>query len=210
VITAAAFALALSTSAPVVSSTGTATAAVLPKKVNPIHATIHAQARQWKPVSIQTTLAQTPTSSTVIVRQSRGKGGISSGAKTIVTTRRTKNATWLVISIFPKALEKRRLHLEVRLRLVEGYVEEVSVLAVSVVDPRQGLGRDMNAEQLRGQGIEFQEESPSSGQLFISALETRAAKAAKNSGQLKFASFADKDLGVVMATWSATGVLTEN
>ena len=139
--------------------------------------------------------------------KSKGKlKGVGSKAKAAARVVVSKNDRWLVVSVFPAALEKRRLHFEVRFRVVEGFVEDVKALAVSVVDPRPSVGAGLDSYALRAEGIEFQEESPGSGRIEVSALDARPGKGTFNAGKLKLAEFADPRLGFSDVSWSVRGM----
>ncbi len=51
---------------------------------------------------------------------------------------------------------------------------------VSVVDARAAAGAGLDSYDLRAQGVEFEEDSPSSGAVLISALDPRPSKSAFN------------------------------
>jgi hypothetical protein len=179
-----------------------------PKLKRPIHATIHAEAKDWEPLSLKASGDPALAETRAVLRQAKVKGkykGTASKAKAFARLRGRKDARELVISIFPKDLEKRRRHFEVRLRLIEGFVENVEASLVSVVD-RRYTGAGMDSLELRERGVEFQEDSPSSGQILISALDPRPSKTAVNSGTLKLASFADDGVGLADVSWSVVGL----
>ncbi|MBI3288556.1 MAG: hypothetical protein HYZ74_03455, partial [Elusimicrobia bacterium] len=119
-----------------------------------------------------------------------------------------RDSTWLVVSVYPKSLERREAHIEVRFRVFEGFVEEMQVAAVSIIDRRrrEPSAHPLDSFDLRAEGIEFQEEGPGSGAVVVSALDARTRKDAANSGRLELAEFVDKDLGFVNLSWSARGV----
>lgn len=174
-----------------------------------LHVVIHPDAKDWEPLSLRAGGDPGQAESSVVLRQVRSKGklkGAASKAKAVARVVSSKHDRWLVVSVFPKALEKRRLHFEVRFRVVEGFVEDVKVQAVSVVDPRPGLGAGLDSHALRREGIEFQEESPGSGQITVSALDARPGKGTFNAGKLKLAEFADKELGFADVSWSVHGL----
>jgi hypothetical protein len=178
------------------------------KLKRPIRATIHAEAKDWEPLSLKAGGDPALAESKAVLRQSKAKGkykGTPSKAKATARLVKAKDDSWLVISVFPKALEKRRAHFEVRLRLVEGFVENVKASLVAIVDRRTG-GALLNSDELRARGVEFEEDSPASGQILISALDPRPSKSAVNSGALKLAAFADKDAGLAEFSWSAAGL----
>jgi len=203
-------AVAPSTASAVAVSTGGVKIAgeTKPKLARPIHATIHPDAKDWEPVSLKPGGDPVAVRTEAVLRQAKVKGrlkGAASKAKAFARLRRAKHDRWLVISVFPKALERRRLHVEVRLRLVEGFVEDAKVSAVSVVD-RRYTGAGMDSDELRARGVEFAEESPERAQVLIAALDPRPSKTALNAGALKLAAFADADVGLADVSWSVTGL----
>jgi hypothetical protein len=178
-----------------------------PKAV--LHATVHPDARDWEPFSLRVGGDPGQAANGAFLRQVKSKGrltGVASKARSAARLVRAKEDRWLVVSVFPKALEKRRLHVEVRLRVVEGYVEDVKVFAVCVVDPRPAAGAGLDSFALRAEGVEFSEESPASAEVLLSALDPRPGKGAFNAGRLKAAAFADRELGFAELSWSVRGL----
>lgn len=211
---------AVSTAAAVSASTETATVEVSsggvkiaggeakPKLKRPIRATIHPEAKDWEPIALKAGGDPGQAETKAVLREEKVKGkykGTASKAKASARLRAGKDASWLVFSIFPKALERRRAHFEIRLRLVEGFIEDAKANLVSVVD-RQYTGAGMDSDELRARGVAFEEESPASGQILISALDPRPSKTAFSAGTLKLAAFADKDVGTADVSWSTTGL----
>lgn len=203
--------VASTTSAEVVASTGgfhVAGDAPKPKLTRPIHATIHAEAKDWEPLSLKAGGDPVAAETKVVLKLEKVKGkykGVTTKSKATVAVHRGKEEAWLVVCIWPKSLERRRMHLELRFRLVEGFVEDVKANAVSVVDRRYS-GMGMDSDDLRRRGVEFEEESAEKGQVLISALDPRPSKTAANSGAIKLASFGDKDIGLVDASWAVVGL----
>ena len=180
-----------------------------PKFKNLLHAVIHPEAKEWEPLSLQAGGDPGQAVNAVVLRQVKVKGkikGDSAKARASARLVRSKDDRWLVVSIFPQALENRRLHLEVRFRVVEGFVEDAKAAAVFVMDARPGAGAGLDSFALRAAGVAFQEESPGFGQVLVSALDPRPSQAAFNAGRLKLAEFADADLGFVDASWSVRGL----
>ncbi|OGS36117.1 MAG: hypothetical protein A2506_08930 [Elusimicrobia bacterium RIFOXYD12_FULL_66_9] len=180
-----------------------------PRLKSALHLVIHPDAKDWEPLSLRAGGDPGQARNAAVLRQVRSKGkvrGVASQAKASARVIVSKNDLWLVVSVFPKSLEKKRCHFEIRFRVVERFVENVQVQAVSVVarDPAAGAGLDSFA--LRAAGIAFQEESPGSGQLTVSALDARPAKRTFNAGRLKLAAFADKALGFSDVSWSVRGL----
>jgi hypothetical protein len=89
----------------------------------------------------------------------------------------------LIVSIFPKSLEERRVHLELRLPVVEGILERAELAAVAA---EAGAGPLDDAAALKAKGIPFQEEFPASADLRLSALGK------DNAGTIKSAEFAER------------------
>jgi hypothetical protein len=54
--------------------------------------------------------------------------------------------------------------------------------------------------------VEFEEDSPASGAILISALDPRPSKGAVNSGSLKRGAFGDELVGLADASWSVKGL----
>lgn len=179
-----------------------------PKLARPIRATLHAEAKDWEPLSLKAGGDPVLAKTEAVLRLEKVKGkykGTPSKAKAFARLHRSKDAAWLVFSIFPKALEKKRAHVEVRLKLVEGFVEDARAALVSVVD-RHYTGAGMDSDELRARGVEFEEDSPASGQILISALDPRPSKTAFSAGTLKQAAFASQDVRLCDVSWSTTGL----
>jgi len=175
----------------------------------PIHAVIHKDSASWDPVSLRVggNPAAAETRALLRVRGQKAKRhGTASRARATARLRKAGDDRWLVISVFPRALEKRRKHFEVRLKIVEGYVEEAKAALVTVLDRRPEAGAGLNADELTRAGVEFEEEFPSSGEILLSALDPRPSAKAFNAGLLRGASFADRDAGLADAAWSLRGL----
>jgi hypothetical protein len=179
-----------------------------PKLTRPIRATIHRDAKDWEPLSLKAggDPFQAENKAVLLLEKVKRKyKGQTSKAKSFARLRPGKDESWLVISVFPKALERRRGHFEVRLRIVEGFVEDVKATLVSVVD-RNYTGAGMDSDELRRRGVEFEEDSPSAGQILVSALDPKPSKTAFNAGILKEAAFAAKDVRLCDVSWSVKGL----
>jgi hypothetical protein len=179
------------------------------KLSRPMHATVHKDAVDWEPIGLREggDPGQAETSVTLRLVKSKGKlkGEVSRAKATARVHKGKKDSVWLLVSIWPKSLEKKRTHFEIRFRVFEGFVEELEVAAVKVTD-RRALPKPLDSDQLRAEGIEYEAERPGSGLVVVSALDPKPSKTARNSGKLEKAEFADKDLGFVSLSWSATGV----
>jgi hypothetical protein len=181
------------------------------KLSRPMHAVIHKEAADWEPLSIREGgvpgSAENSVSLKVVKLKGRMKGENSRAKSAARLHKGAKDSRWLVISLYPKSLERLRTHLEVRLRVFEGYVEEIQAAAVAVTDSRrQKTPNLLDSYDLREQGVEYQEELPGSGQLVVAELDPRPGSASVNSGRLEKAEFALKDLGFVNLSWSVKGV----
>lgn len=184
-----------------------------PKKkiVRPMHAVIHKDAVDWEPVGLRVGGVPGAGENTVALKVVKIKGrmkGENSAARSSARVHKgKKDSRWLVISIYPKSLEKQRTHFEVRFRIFEGFVEEVEAAAIIVTDRRrQKSNRLLNSYDLREQAIEYQSERPGSGMLVVAELDPRLGAAARNSGRLEKAEFPGSDFQFVNLSWSSKGV----
>lgn len=182
-----------------------------PKLRRPLHAVIHKRAAEWEPLSLRVRGVPGAATNSVALKVVRVKGrmrGENSAARSAARLHRgPRNSTWLVISLYPKSLEARRTHFELRFRLVEGFVEEAVAVAVTVTDRRrQKSDRLLDSFDLRAQAIEHETESPGSGEISVAELDPRPGASARNSGRLEKAEFAHKDLGFVNLSWSVRGL----
>ena len=182
------------------------------KLARPMHAVIHKDAVDWEPLSLREGgvpgSAETAVALKVVKIKGRMKGDNSKARAYSRVHKGVRDSRWLVISVYPKSLERRRTHFEIRLRVVEGFVEEVEAAAVIVTERRrlETPKRPRDSYDLREEGIEYQEERPGSGQLVVAELDPRPGSAAANSGRLEKAEFADKDIGFVNLSWSVHGL----
>ncbi len=212
VSTATAVAASTETTTAVVTSTGgfhIAGGAPKAKLERPLHATIHPDAKDWEPLSLKAGGDPFQAETKATLRQEKVKGkyrGTPSKASARARLHKVGDDRWLVVSIFPKGLEKPRMHFEVRLRIFEGFVEDVKGAIVTVVDRRPGAGAGLDSYDLRSEGVAFEEDSPASGSLLISALDPRPSKSAFNAGSLKRAEFGDKAVGLADVSWSVKGL----
>lgn len=176
----------------------------------PMHAVIHKDAVDWEPLSLREGGVPGASENTVALKVVKIKGrmkGENSKARSAARLHKgKKDSRWLVISLYPKALERKRAHFEVRFRVFEGFVEEVEAAAVTVTDHRRpSTAKLLDSYDLREEGIEYQEERPGSGQIVVAELDPRPAASSVNSGRLEKAEFADKDFGFVNLSWAVKG-----
>jgi hypothetical protein len=193
----------------VAASTAAAAAAPAPQKpARRLFAKISADAKGWKPLSLRAAGGAGPARTQATLRVSKVKGrdrGTPSAAKACARLHKAGDDRALVISVFPAALARRRAHVEVRFKLVEGFVEKADAALVSVTDRRRGAGAGLDSYELRARGVEFEEDSPGSGAILVSALDPRPRGGAVNAGTLKRAAFDDRDVGTADVSWSVTG-----
>ncbi|MDP3543507.1 MAG: hypothetical protein Q8T11_13640 [Elusimicrobiota bacterium] len=182
-----------------------------PKLSRPMHAVIHKDAVDWEPLSLRVGGVPGSADNAVALKVVKVKGrlkGEHSGARSAARLHKgPKNSTWLVISLYPKSLEAKRTHFELRFRLVEGFVEEAAAAAVKVTDRRrQKSDRLLDSFDLRARAIEYESEQPGSGQITVAELDPRPGSSARNSGRLEKAEFAHTDFGFVNLSWSVRGL----
>lgn len=183
-----------------------------PKKklARPMHAVIHADAKDWEPIGLRVGGVPGSGSNSVALKvvkvKGRMKGENSKAAAVARLHDGRKESTWLVISLYPDSLASKRAHFEVRLRVFEGFVENVQVAAITVTERRRKpSSKRLDAYELRSEGIEYQEDRPGSGRVLVSALDPRPGRRSLNSGRLEKAEFS-KALGFVNLSWSLRGV----
>ena len=192
--------------------TPAAAPAVIPKPAQaspqrPIYAKISPESKKWKPISLSIAgdfrTIRTAVSFRSLIDVKKIK---TSPAKASAKVHGGAHSFWLVYSLWPKVLEVRRKHIEVRVRMVEKFVEEVRCAVVRVTDPRPGVGAGLDSDELRFYGVEFEEISGEAGRIEIAALDPRPSPAAKNAGRLRAAVFSDRDLNRVDLSWSTAGL----
>lgn len=182
-----------------------------PKLARPMHAVIHKDAADWEPVGLRVGgipgSAENTAALKVVKVKGRMKGDNSKARSAARLHKGKKDSVWLVISVYPKSLERRRTHFELRFRVFEGFVEDVEAAAVTVTDRRrQKSDRLLDSWDLRDQAIEYESERPGSGQFIVAEMDPRPGASARNSGRLEKAEFAHKDLGFVNLSWSVRGL----
>ncbi len=175
-----------------------------------LHAVIHKDAADWEPLSLREGGVPGSADNSVSLKVLKVKGRLKGDRAKAKATARLhtgdKDSRWLVISLYPKALERRRTHLEIRFRVFESFIEEAQAAAVTVTDRRPETPRVRDSFDLREEGTEYQEEQPGSGQFVVAELDPRPGASSVNSGRLETAEFADKELGFVNLSWSVKGV----
>lgn len=176
----------------------------------PMHAIIHKDAVDWEPWGLREGgvpgAAENAVTLKVVKVKGRLKGERTKARSAARLHKGAKDSRWLVICLYPKSLELKRTHLELRFRVFEGFVEEVQAAAVTVTDRRRPSAELLDSYDLRAEGIEYQEERPGSGLFVVAELDPRPGASSVNSGRLETAEFADTVLGFVNLSWSVKGV----
>ncbi len=199
---------AVSTSAAVAVSTQTAPAPEKPRAVHRILARLHPQAKHWRPVSLVVggdAEAARDFWERQLTRR-RIKGRLAWRGRSCPATAKARSYRLsggdrrLIVSLFPKTSKLRGYHLEFRFLISEGYLDSMQVASVRSQDA------SLDSVELTRKGIDFREDFPGSGRLVLSALDFRPGRRALNAGALERASFADPELGLLSAGFSARGV----
>ncbi len=171
-------------------------------------AVIHKAAQDWEPIGLKEggDPYQAATGVTLrLVKTAKGQRGVRSKAKAVVRAYPGKpGESWLIIAVYPKDLEKKRKHFEVRLRVVEGFVEKVEAALITLTDRR--AYKELDKPALRRLGVAFEEENPGSGLVSIAALDPRPGRSSFNAGKLSLAAFADPLAGFADVSWSSKTV----
>ncbi|NNN04257.1 MAG: hypothetical protein HKL90_00005, partial [Elusimicrobia bacterium] len=92
---------------------GAQVAGGVPTPTRPIRAVIHTSAARWTPVSLRAAGDPAAARTFVLLRihgAGRRRRGTASRARASVRLHRTKDDRRLIVSIFPRALEKKRKH----------------------------------------------------------------------------------------------------
>lgn len=179
-----------------------------PKLTRPIKAYIPKEAKDWEPLGLKEGgdpyQASTGVTLKLVKSAKGGYKGERSKAKAWARAYPVKpGETLFVIALFPKALEKRRKHFELRFRVVEGNVEKVEASLITVRDRR--AYRDIDRVALRRAGAAFEEESAASGVVSVAAFDPRPGRGL-NAGKLSLAEFPDREVGFADLSWSLSKV----
>ncbi len=183
-------------------------------KGNAINVHVHKEAADWDPVSVKVIpdVGLNENSVTRRVHKVRIKGktvtkGETSKAFSVVRLHKYKDNKMLVISVYPAALKKLRVHLELRLLISEGYLEGAKLAAVTLKAGQQAVdyGKE-DSFTLERKGLEFVEDFPAEAELRISAISARPGKSSRNAGSVRGADFGGKELGLVNFFYGVDGV----
>jgi hypothetical protein len=180
----------------------------------PIQVRIHKAARSWKPVSTRFggDVKEARTSATYTIKSVRLKGksalrGESSKARAAARVYRAGEDLLIIVAVHPAKLARLRKHLEVRLKIVEGYLEGAEVAAVTIKEPGSAVEQGLyDSVSLRRRGVAFLEEFPGKASLTLSAVNPRPGKRTWNAGAVRMAEFADPRLGDVNFSFAARGL----
>ncbi len=203
------------TAAPAVSTGGVKVAGARKKPVlkRPILAHLHRAARGWRPLSLRA--GGDPERARTYVELNLPRSGPRRRGERLKATASARlykdgDEHWLVISVFPKprdpVLARKRLHFEIRLRVVLGFVEEVRAAAVTLSGPGAARGAGLNARELDARGVAYEEDAPGSGEVLISALDPRPSWTAFNAGVLRRAAFAGRGVRLSDVSWKVRGL----
>ncbi|MCX5794438.1 MAG: hypothetical protein NTY77_02935 [Elusimicrobia bacterium] len=173
---------------------------------------VHREAADWEPVSVRLRPAAGGRSSfEANVRKVGGRyRGRSSAVKAAARVYPAGEDLWLVVCVYPAALRPRRMHLEARFFIQEGYLEKVEISAVRVVGGAWSPADEKeDTFTLRSQGVDFNEQMPGSAEIALTAINPGPGPRAPNAGGVRHAAFGGEDLGFVNFSWSVTGVAGE-
>jgi hypothetical protein len=173
---------------------------------------IHPEAAEWEPFSVkdagESFKARTFFERRVRKMRKSGYKGEASASKAKARSYQVKDDRMLVVSVYPAVLRARRTHVEVRFLVVEGYLEEVKVAAVTVSGDREFAAADENEDSvsLRADGVDFIEIYPSAAEVQVLALDPGPGRSAYNAGAVRLSAFGETDMGFVNFGWSLRGV----
>lgn len=175
-----------------------------PKLTRPIKAFIPKTAKDWEPVGLKEGgdpyQGSTGVTLKLVKAAKGGYRGERSKAKAWARAYAVKTGeTLFVIALFPKSLEKRRKHFELRFRVVEGNVEKVEASLITVRDRR--AYRDVDRVALRRAGAAFEEEYAASGVISVAAFDPKPGRG-MNVGKLSLAEFPDREVRFADLSWS--------
>jgi hypothetical protein len=102
--------------------------AAKPRVERAVRLSIHKEAKDWEPVSLKAggDPKSSLTGATLRLRRSKGRlKGDPSRATAFARLHEAKDESWLVVTVVPKALARRRMQIELRFRVVEGDVPDL-------------------------------------------------------------------------------------
>jgi hypothetical protein len=171
-----------------------------PKKIIPrFFAKVESDAADWEPYSVhRSTTIGAP--DMILVFKGRGTRSAISGVARLYKTRKGEE---LVVSLFPAIFKASRMHLELRYRTEEGFLQDVQLAAIRPLVP--GDFGDADYRGLRQKGVEFEELAPSEAAIDVKSIETTLHKDARNVGRIRDADFGD-ELGTISLNYGVSGV----
>jgi hypothetical protein len=133
--------------------------------------------------------------------------GEDSPARALARVYGSKDEPEIIVSIFPDDLKDLREHLEFRFFIFHGRLKAVKAAMVAAIS--SGASEKLlDSQQLKSKKMDFSEDFPSSGKLFISTLNSHPGKGTSNSARLELASFGENPiLGDVSAEFSTRGLI---
>jgi hypothetical protein len=170
---------------------------------------VHKEAADWEPVSVRLRPAAGGRSSFEAKVRKVGNWyrGHLSAVKAAVRVHPAGDDHWLVVCVYPAALRSKRMHMEVRFLIQEGYLEDVKVAAVRVVGGEWSPDDDKeDTFTLKTKGVDFNEQMPGSAEITLSVIDPGPGPRAINAGTVRLAAFGGEDLGFVNFSWSVSGV----
>jgi hypothetical protein len=173
---------------------------------------VHKEAADWEPVSVRLRPSAGGRSSfEAKVRKVGGRErGLPSKVKVAARVHPAGDDRWLVVSVYPVSLRPKRMHLEARFFIQEGYLEGVKVAAVRIVGGQWSPDDDkQDSFSLKAKGMDFNEQLPGGGEITLSVIDPGPGSRALNEGAVRHAFFGGEDLGFVNFSWSAAGVSGE-
>ena len=169
---------------------------------------IHKEAVDWEPVSV-VVIGDAGINENSVTRKvpgARGKGH-KSAAKAVARLHPYKGDKMLVVSLYPASFKKSSVHLEVRLQIIEGYLEGASIAAITLKAGQQPVAYGAEDSFTLGRrGLEFAEDFPAEAALKISAIDSKPGKTSRNAGSVSGADFGGKELGTISFFYGTQGV----
>jgi hypothetical protein len=203
-----------STAAVAASTAAVSSASVAPEKptVAKSRVVVHKEAADWDPVSVRLRPAAGGRSSFEAKVRKIGKGtrGRSSAVKAAARIHPAGDDHWLVVCVYPVSLRPKRMHMEARFLIQEGYLEEVKVAAVRIVGGEWSADDEKeDSFSLKTKGVDFNEQMPGGAEITLSVIDPGPGRRATNAGAVRNAAFGGDDLGFVNFSWSVSGVSGE-
>lgn len=196
------------------------------KRAEPLDVFIPASAAHWKPLSvsrekrrkfaaiefernIENTVEKIKDKKSKKIRTKKILKGDVSSARVIARVYGSRESPEIIVSIFPDALKDLREHLELRFFISQKRLVKAQAAMVAEIG-HEKLGGVKDSREMRAGKIDFSEDFPSSGKIFVAALNPKPGKNTINSARLEMASFGENPLlGLVNAQFFARGLTDE-